>query len=107
MAQYYNLFDEAENESGDFVGTIFEKNYNKLFATWTPEQRKMVKMSRYKDPIDMRVYNRLKRTNRKEAARITEAWNLRIKYFEDIGRQDLAEMERERFLKPVVPLEDR
>lgn len=107
LAQYYNLFDEAENESGDFVGTIFEKNYNKLFATWTPEQRKMVKMSRYKDPIDMRVYNRLKRTNRKEAARITEAWNLRIKYFEDIGRQDLAEMERERFLKPVVPLEDR
>ena len=59
------------------------------------------------DPVDMRVYNRLKVSNRKEAARMTEAWNLRIKYYEDMGRQDLAEFERKRFLQPVVPLEDR
>ena len=107
LAQYYKLFDESENEDGDFVGAIFEAKYNKLFATWTPEQRKIVRMSRYKDPVDMRVYNRLKVSNRKEAARMTEAWNLRIKHYEDMGRQDLAEFERKRFLQPVVPLEDR
>jgi len=98
LAKYYKMFDELRDEEGYEKPGAFEPAFKKLIATLTPEQIKAIYRSRNSVPIPREVLQRIRRARPIAYREIMLSLNLRRQFYIEMGREDLADRELERFI---------
>ena len=98
LAKYNKMFDKLIDEEGDQIAGAFEPAFNELIATLSREQIQAIYRNRNKTPLPRIVLQRMRIARPNQYREIMISLNLRRQFFIDMGRNDLAEKELERFI---------
>ena len=98
LAKYNKMFDKLIDEEGDQIAGAFEPAFNELIATLSREQIQAIYRNRNKTPLPRIVLQRMRIARPDQYREIMISLNLRRQFFIDMGRNDLAEKELERFI---------